>query len=259
MPIGILDSGVGGLTVWREIVRRLPEQSTIYLGDSKNCPYGTKTEEAIWDLTKNMVEFLLAKQVSLIVLACNTISVTTLERLRQVYPNVSFIGTVPAVKTAVVSSKSQRIGILSTPRTASSEYQNKLIQEFATNCFVLNRGTDRLVPLVEAGMLDGERVDQILQEVLQPFIEAKIDTLVLGCTHFPFLKEPMQHILGDAVTILDSGEAIARQVEKLQKEQGMTPDLSAEHLFYTSGESDQMNRLLRTFDDFATLQAQSLV
>jgi glutamate racemase len=259
MPIGILDSGVGGLTVWREIVRRLPKLSTIYVGDSKNCPYGTKNQEEIWDLTKNMVEYLLSKQVSLIVLACNTISVTTLERLRETYPSTPFVGTVPAVKTAVASSTSRRIGILSTPRTANSDYQNNLIQEFAAECFVLNQGTDRLVPLVESGMLEGELVKSVLQEVLRPCIEAKIDTLVLGCTHFPFLKEQMQQILGEGVAILDSGGAIARQVERLQAELNLELDLSANYLFYTSGEPEQMNRLLRTFHDFATLDAQSFV
>lgn len=257
MPIGILDSGVGGLTVCAAIVERLPEVSTIYLGDSKNCPYGTKTEEEIWELTKKLVEYLVSRNVGMIVVACNTISVTALERLRVTYPNIQFIGTVPAVKTAVAESVRKRIGILSTPRTAGSVYQRKLIEEFATDCFVLNLGSDKLTPLVEAGELDGERVMQVLQTTLQPFIEAEVDVLVLGCTHFPFLKAPMQRILGNGVRILDSGAAIAKQVERVLQA-GPTQEEKTEHEFLTSGNPVQLTQLLHTMERFATMQATAL-
>ncbi len=254
MSIGILDSGVGGLTVWGEMVTLLPTVSTIYVGDSKNCPYGTKTEEEIWKLTQKLVQFLLTQNVSLIVIACNTISVITLERLRVTYPDMLFIGTVPAIKLAVAESKKRRIGILSTPRTAESAYQQALIKQFAIDCEVLNLGTDRLVPLVEQGELVGDRATQVLKEVVQPFIEKEVDTLVLGCTHFPFLKEPMQSLLGSEVRILDSGQAIARQVKRVLEEKQIPTDLSGKHRFFTSGEREQMHRLLQTLDDSVTIQ-----
>lgn len=248
MPIGILDSGVGGLTIWKDIVTRLPQESTLYLGDSKNCPYGTKTEEEIWRLTQKLVEKLLEQHVSLIVIACNTISVTALEKLRELHPAIPFIGTVPAIKAAVAESRTKRIGVLSTPRTAESAYQKKLLQEFAADCEVLNRGTDKLVPLVEAGELKGAHVTKILREVLQPFIDARVDTLVLGCTHFPFLKSEMQKILGEEVVILDSGASIARQVGRILEEKGGS-DPSGQHQFSTSGDPAQMDRILEAMGE----------
>ncbi len=246
MAIGILDSGVGGLTVWKDLQVLLPGVSTIYLGDSKNCPYGTKSEAEIMRLTRILVDHLLDQGVSLIVLACNTISVTTLERLRSLYPATLFVGTVPAVKSAVAESKQKRIGILSTPRTAASEYQKQLIHEFASDCQILNIGTDALVPLVERGEIEGESVLRVVREVLQPFLDARIDTLVLGCTHFPFLKSVMQRVLGDDVVILDSGAAIARQVKRLLEGRSLlTSEGIARHQFFTTGDPEQMSQLLR--------------
>ena len=258
MPIGILDSGVGGLTIWKDIVTRLPQESTLYLGDSKNCPYGTKTEEEIWKLTQKLVEKLLEQHVSLVVVACNTISVIALEKLRELHPTIPFIGTVPAIKAAVVESRTKRIGVLSTPRTAESAYQKKLLEEFAADCEVVNLGTNKLVPLVEAGELKGPHVTEILREVLQPFIDARIDTLVLGCTHFPFLKTEMQKILGEEVVILDSGAAIARQVERILAEKTCS-DPSGQHQILTSGDPEQMNRILETMRDIIPLTNATLL
>src|SRR6266480_7134956 len=139
-PIGILDSGVGGLTVLQALVHELPHESAIYNGDSHNTPYGAKSEEEIYRLSKRLIEFLLKKEVKLIVIACNTITVTCLDKLRSEYPNVPIVGTVPVIKTAAEVSKNKRIGILSTTRTAQSTYQKRLIEEFANGCTVFNHG-----------------------------------------------------------------------------------------------------------------------
>lgn len=244
MSIGILDSGVGGLTVWKEINCLLPKESTLYLGDSQNCPYGTKTEEEIWRLTTALVEQALAKDVRLLVIACNTISVTVLERLRAAYPDTRFIGTIPAIKAAVAASTRKRIGVLSTPRTAESAYQKTLLETFASECLVINEGTNALVPLVERGALAAPEVDDVLKTVLRPFIEGDVDVLVLGCTHFPFLKSAIQNILGPDVLILDSGEAIARQVKRVLEEDPSYADPSGVHQFFTSGDTAQLHSLL---------------
>lgn len=236
-PIGILDSGLGGLTVWKEIVRLLPHESTVYIADSQNAPYGAKSEEDIYHLSKKLIEFLLTKNVKLIVIACNTITVSSLDKLRNDYPDIPIVGTVPVVKTAVERTKNNRIGILSTTRTATSTYQQNLINEFAGECKVFVHGTDELVPLIEKGEMEGERITLALKKVLAEFQKEQVDTIALGCTHFPFLREEMQKILGPNVTLLDSGGAIARQVKRvLEHNQALTKQQNSTYAFFTTGD-----------------------
>lgn len=245
-PIGILDSGLGGLTIWKEIHSLLPHESTIYLGDSLHTPYGQRSSEEIHQLAKKLVAFLLGKGVKVIVIACNTITVSSLERLRQEFPHVSFIGTVPVVKTAVATTRNKRIGILSTTHTAKSQYQKALIDSFAGECVVVNEGTDALVPLVERGELTGEKMEALLGNVLDVFQKEQCDTLVLGCTHFPFLKRQMQQILGSKVTILDSASAIAQQVRRvLASEHTISTEKEGVSQFYTTGDNRLANKLLQ--------------
>src|SRR5258708_19285848 len=214
-PIGILDSGIGGLTVLASVVQQLPHESVVYIGDSRNTPYGVRSAEEIYHLSKRLIEFLLKKQVKLIVIGCNTITVSCLDRLHSDYPNIPLVGTVPVIKTAAAISQKKRIGILSTTRTAQSDYQKHLIEEFANDCTVFNHGTDELVPLIEKGKAESEEMTTVLQKVLEPFQEEDIDALALGCTHFPFLEEQMRRILDPKVQLLDSGSAIARQVRRV--------------------------------------------
>ena len=238
--IGVLDSGVGGLSIWSKIVQKLPNESTIYIADSKHCPYGSKSEREIYQLTKRLVGFLLEKNCKLIVLACNTITVCCLDKLRQDVPDIPIIGTVPVIKTAAETSKNKKIGILSTKQTAQSAYQKHLIQKFANDCEVVTIGTDKLVPFVEKGDLQSGFLEQILKEELQPFILARIDTLALGCSHFPFIKDQIQEILGAHVSILDSGAAIARQVHRvLNNNVALSLQKQPAHILYTTGNKNQ--------------------
>lgn len=243
-PIGIVDSGIGGLSVWQEIVKLLPKESIIYLADSKYLPYGEKSEAEIYTLSKRLIQFLIKQQVKLVVIACNTITVSALEDLRKDFPGLPIIGTVPVIKAALRQSqgKPPRIGILSTKRTAESIYLQNLIDEFAQDAHVVNLGTDKLVSMVESGAVDMD----VLKEELQPFQKGGIDTLALGCTHFPFLKEQMQEILGKDVHILDSGEAIARQVKRiLESEKEISDKGEGEHTFYTTGEEKQFAKQIQ--------------
>lgn len=279
-PIGIIDSGVGGLTILLEITKKLPSESFIYLADQKNLPYGTKNKKEIYRLSKKLVKFLIAKKAKLIVIACNTITVACIDKLRKDFPDIPIIGTVPVVKTASKLTKNGRIGILSTKQTASSKYQKDLIKKFAKGLKVLNLGTDKLVPLIEAsetatfprdtrreierGPVKGfppasAPVDsaqmravgipstlatpsEILTKDLKPFKDFKIDVLVLGCSHFPLLKSEMRKILGSKIKILDSGGAIARQTKRIL----VSENLEAEYnksvkKFYTTGEMKEFN------------------
>lgn len=244
-PIGILDSGVGGLTVLQVIIDELPHESCIYVGDSQNTPYGAKKPEEIYHLAKKMIEFLLVKKVKLIVIACNTITVSCLDMLRADYPHIPIIGTVPVIKTAAALSKNKRIGILSTTLTANSEYQKRLIGEFADGCKVFNHGNDELVPLIEKGMKDSYEMNDALKKIVQPFQKEAIDTLVLGCTHFPFLQKQIQEIFGPSVTLLDSGGAIARHVKRvLMHNVILTSDEQHKISIYTSGNIQIVKSLL---------------
>lgn len=252
-PIGILDSGVGGLTVWREIVRELPHESTIYIADSKNTPYGAKSPEEIYQLSRRLIDFLLEKQAKLIVIACNTVTVSCLDRLRLDYPNVPLIGTVPVVKTAAEKTDNKRIGILSTTRTANSAYQQELIKKHAPGYQVSNIGTDALVPLIEKGIVNGPEIQGVLQEVLTSFIYQEVDTIALGCTHYPFIKATIAADLGPSVKILDSGAAIGRQVKRvLRKNKQLTTATTAKnnrhYTVFTTGEKEILQRLLGLLD-----------
>ena len=236
-PIGVLDSGIGGLSIWKEIVKKLLHESTVYIADSENCPYGIKTEKEIYRLSKRMVKFLIQKKVKLIVIACNTITVVCLDRLRKNFPNIPIIDTVPVVKTASEKTKNGRVGILSTKQTAGSKYQKDLIKKFCKGLRVLNLGTDRLVPLIERGVVSGIKINKILKEELKPFIDFKADVLVLGCSHFPLLKKEIGQVLGKNVQVLDSGGAIARQTKRILKSNNSLSDYEKSvHLLYTTGD-----------------------
>ncbi|HSX40445.1 MAG TPA: glutamate racemase [Candidatus Saccharimonadales bacterium] len=237
-PIGVLDSGVGGLSVWREIAALLPQESTLYLGDSLNTPYGEKNPNEITELTQRMIKFLIEKHVKLIVVACNTITLNSIEALRLDFPDMPLIGTVPVIKGAATITKNKKIGLLATTAGAESLYIKHLTQEFASGCSVTTVGTDEIVPLIEKGEVESNEMQKILKKELAAFQKDGIDTLVLGSTHFPFIKPRIQAILGDAVTVLDSGPAIARQVKRvLENNSALTEEENSKHIFYTTGDS----------------------
>lgn len=245
-PIGILDSGVGGLTIWREIVKELPNEPTIYLADSKNCPYGTRSEEEIYHLAKRLARFLLGQKVKLIVVACNTITVSCIDKLREEFKEVPIVGTVPAIKTAAKESKNKKIGILSTFTTAQSRYQKNLIDKFAKDCEIVSISASELVPYVERGEIEEEKVQRLTKKILKKFLLKDVDTIVIGCSHFPFLKRVIQEVMGDKVTILDSGEAIARQVRRVLTNDNILSLLNkSSYEFYTTGDASEFTRVSR--------------
>jgi glutamate racemase len=249
-PIGILDSGLGGLTIWNEIVAQLPNESTVYIADSQNCPYGNKNQDQIYGLSKRLVEFLLGKSVKLIVVACNSITVTCLDKLRADFPQVPITGIVPVIKTAAFKTKNKKIGVLSTTRTTQSKYQKELIEKFASGCTVFTHGTDELVPLIEKGDLTGEEIDKILRSVLEKFQKEQIDTLALGCSHFPFLEKEIKKILGKDVLLMDSAGAIARQVKRVleHNQSRAVKNDKPEYEFFTTGQEDSFKKVAKVLE-----------
>ena len=232
--IGIIDSGVGGLSIASTLIKNLPNESFIYLADSKNCPYGQKTREDIYKLTKKMIDFLIKQNIKLLVIACNTITVTYIDDLRKDYPKLPIVGIVPVIKTATEMTKNKKIGIFSTLVTANSNYQKDLIEKFAKDYFVLNLGSLGLVSLIEK--LDFEAIDRALPKELEPFRRSNIDTLALGCSHFPLIKDQIQKYLTN-VLILDSAEAVSRQVERILTHEDLLSKLKTSgYNFYTTGD-----------------------
>jgi|SRR3989344_1141622 len=245
-PIGILDSGVGGLSIWKEIVLHMPHESTVYIADSLNCPYGNKDKEEIYRLARKLVGFLVKNNAKLVIVACNTITVSCLGRLRLEFKNLPIVGAVPVVKTLVENTRNKKIGILSTTATAKSEYQKELIKVFANKCEVVNIGMDKLVPLIEKGEIGGSEIKKILKDELNIFKNAGVDSLALGCTHFPFLKKEIQNFLGLSVLVFDSGGAIARQVKRvLTNNDDLSLQKKPEYSFYTTGNTQLFTAVVK--------------
>lgn len=238
-PIGIFDSGFGGLSIYTSIVGLLPHESTIYIGDHAYLPYGEKTKEQIRGRAKKCITFLLSKHVKLIVVACNTATIAGIEQYRMWFPQIPIIGVVPVVKTAAALSKRNEFAVLSTVFTARSVYQKKLIAKFAPEARVHNLGCPNLLSFVEKGMTRGRAIDTELRSLLTPDIVRSIDVIVLGCSHYPFLKSAIRAIVGSSVNILDSGGAVARHVRRILIHNGIAADGRATHEFYTT---DKINK-----------------
>lgn len=232
-PIGIFDSGIGGTSIWREIHHLLPTEKTIYLADSKNAPYGQKSKEEIVTLSMKNTDFLLKLNCKLIVVACNTATTNAIKELRAKY-DVPFIGIEPAIKPAATNSKTQKIGILATQGTLTSELFYKTTQKFH-NTKIIEQVGHGLVQLIENGQINSPEMTQLLHSYLQPMILEDIDYLVLGCSHYPYLIPQIRKILPDHIHIIDSGEAVAKQTKNiLQRTIGFSNGLEAAPIFYTN-------------------------
>lgn len=244
-PIGIFDSGVGGISIWKEINQLLPFESTIYLADSKNAPYGTKSTADIIALSIKNAELLLERGSKLIVVACNTATTNAIQELRQRYP-VKFIGIEPAIKPAALNTKTNKIGILATEGTLSSRLFQNTSKLYASGITVMEQIGEGLVSLIEAGKVDSNETRELLKVYLQPMIEADIDALVLGCTHYPFLVPMLEELLPESVQIIDSGFAVAKQTKSIleMEDLGNLNKAEVRHQFFTNAEVDLLENFV---------------
>ena len=220
-PIGVFDSGIGGLTVVHALLKRLPYENIVYFGDTARVPYGPKSPQVIRDYAKDDTEFLLSKNVKMIVIACNTVSAVALDVVQKL-ANIPVVGViVPGANAAVAASRSKRIGIIGTVGTVSSNaYPNAIRQSDAT-AQVFSKACPLFVPLVEEGWIEHKATAMIAKEYLFPLSVEKIDTLVLGCTHYPLLRNVISDALKATATLIDSGEAAAVEVERVLEERDM--------------------------------------
>lgn len=245
-PIGVFDSGVGGLTILQEIEKQLPGENLLYLADTAHCPYGARTEEQIRKLSYAIVEFLLAYGAKLIVVACNTASVASLAYLRANF-DVPFVGIVPAVKPAAQTTHSKRIGVLATNTTFQGATFDDLVEKFANDVTVIRQVCTGWVEMVEAGRIDGPDVEEAVRRYVAPLLERQIDTVVLGCTHYPFLRPVIERLVGDGISVIDPAPAIARQVGRVIGDRNLRSSASKRSFvcFFTTGEPEALKKAIK--------------
>jgi glutamate racemase len=245
-PIGVFDSGVGGLSVLRAMRAQMPEENVIYFGDQGHVPYGPRPMEQIQHFSEGITRFLLAQNAKLIVVACNTASAAALKFLRGKFPDVPFVGMEPAVKPAAEQTRTGVVGVLATPATFQGALYASVVERFASGVQVLQHTCPGLVGQIEGGDLNGPRTRAILEEALLPMLAQNIDTVVLGCTHYPFVIPLIEEIVGDGVRVIDPAPAVARQVGRLLEAGGLRR-LSGEAgslRFLTSGDAETVQALL---------------
>ncbi len=253
-PIGVFDSGVGGLSVLREIHAQLPNEDLIYVADQARVPYGPRPLEEVRAYAQQITDFLLAQNCKVIVVACNTASAAALHYLRQTYPDVPFVGMEPAVKPAAEHTESGVVGVLATPATFQGKLYASVVERFANGVTLLQHTCPGLVQQIEAGALDAPETRAILENALQPMLRQGMDTVVLGCTHYPFVIPLIQQIVGPAVRVIDPAPAIARQVGRvLDAHRLRSPNgRPGRTRFYTTGAPKPLEQLLpRLLEDTA--------
>jgi len=245
LPIGIFDSGVGGLSVWSQIAKLLPFESIIYLADSANCPYGSKSKEEIIRLSVKNTELLLSKKCKIIIVACNTATAASIDYLRKNY-KVPFVGMEPAVKPAALNSLTRNVGILATEGTFNGRLFKETSSKYAKYINFHIQIGNGLVELVEAGNIDTPEADILLRKYIQPFIDANVDQIVLGCTHYPFLSDAIRKITNDKMQIVEPSEAVARRTKDqlIINEILSLNDKTPNYQFYTTGNETVIKKMV---------------
>lgn len=242
-PIGILDSGLGGLSVLNEVREILPSESIIYFGDSAWCPYGARHADEIQRRVFEITDFLIEQGCKMIVIACNSATIAAVEALRATYP-IPFVGMEPGVKPAVTLTQTGIVGVLATEASLAGEKFHRLVSNHANGIKVITRPCPNFVKLVEAGELSGNRARGIVEEETLPLIGSGADVLVLGCTHYPFLRPLIEEVAGPDIQVVDTGAAVAQHVANLLP--NASGSASPQYQIYTSGDLDILKRLLPT-------------
>jgi glutamate racemase len=235
-PVGIFDSGLGGLTVLKEIFRAVPQEDTIYLGDTARVPYGIRSPETVTRYSFENSKFLSSRNIKMLVIACNTASSVSLDQVRNGFP-IPVVGVIePGAKAAVAASRSGRIGVIGTEATIRSNSYMKAIQSIEPSAEVYGIPCPLFVPLVEEGWTDGEITEMVAERYLSDIREMGIDTLVLGCTHYPLLKPVISKIMHGGVTLIDSAVETAREISSILADRGLLNrmDRTARHEFFVT-------------------------
>jgi len=245
-PIGLFDSGVGGTSIWKEIIQKLPYENTIYLADSKNAPYGEKTKQEIIEICIKNTEYLISKGAKIIVVACNTATTNAINLLRSKY-NIPFIGIEPAIKPAALATQTKAIGILATKGTLSSDLFHKTSNKFTSDITLIEQEGTGLVNLIEKNKIESLEMEILLKKYLNPMIQKNIDYLVLGCSHYPYLIPRIKQIINNDIQIIDSGLAVAKQTEKILLQKKLTNNLveAGSHILISNSNTNTLSTLTK--------------
>ncbi|MCL6588922.1 MAG: glutamate racemase [Firmicutes bacterium] len=245
-PIGAFDSGVGGLSILIEVRKLLPNEDLIYLADSAHCPYGVKPLEEIQRRSLEVTDYLVSFGIKALVVACNTACVAGLEQVREKYAGLPVIGVEPAVKPAHEVTKNGKIGVLATQLTLNGDRFTHLVERYGAGVEVLTQPAPGLVELVEAGKIDSPETEAVLTRYLEPLLKNEVDTLVLGCTHYPFLRPLIQKICGPGVAIIDTGKAVAAQTRRVLENKGILNPAAqpGREIFYTTGDPEEITKTI---------------
>ncbi len=249
-PIGIFDSGIGGLSVLKEINKLLPSENLLYIADSAYAPYGNKSHEFILQRCKELTRFLIEQGAKAIVIACNTATAVAVTKLREQF-TLPIIAMEPGVKPAIAATKSGIVGVLATENTLASEQFTNLVRRYAMDLKVISQPCPGLVEQIETGRFNSSETSQLIKQYVSPLLTAGADTIVLGCTHYPLVVEQIRQIVGKTTAIIETGQAVAQQLKRQLVEQHLLSDETRQASFncWTSGNIDQLNFIVeRIFD-----------
>ncbi|MBQ9989556.1 MAG: glutamate racemase [Lachnospiraceae bacterium] len=263
LPVGVFDSGVGGLTVAREIMRQIPNERIVYFGDTARVPYGSKSQETVTKYSRQILRFLQQQRVKAIVVACNTASAYALDQLEE-ETDIPIIGVVkPGAKTAVGVTRNKKIGVIATEGTISSEIYTRYIKKLDEKVEVLGKACPLFVPLVEEGLLEDPVTDEIAGRYLSSLKDSGIDTLILGCTHYPLIRGTLKRVMGEEVTLVNPAYETARELKELLEEKGLLnethPPLgSNQYQFYVSDGADKFQHFANSIFKYGILAAKQI-
>ncbi len=262
-PIGVFDSGVGGLTVAREIMRQIPNESIIYFGDTARVPYGNKSKDTVTKFSKQIVRFLRTHDVKAIVVACNTASACALDELER-ESDIPIIGVVrPGARAATEVTRNGKIGVIATEATIGSQIYNQYIKKLKKNVTIYGKACPLFVPLVEEGLWQDPVTDEIAKRYLAELIDCGIDTLILGCTHYPLIRSTIGRIIGEEVTLVNPAYETARELRSMLKEAGLlneeAPGLGAnKYQFYVSDSAEKFKQFANSIIKYGILSAKTV-
>ena len=245
--IGIFDSGLGGVSVWQALHDALPYESLVYLGDGARCPYGSRSREDVLQFTEEAVERLLSEGCKMIVVACNTATAVAIKTLREKYPTIPFVGLEPAVKPAALSTKTGVIGVLATERSLQGDHFRQAEAKYGADVTILKAVGEGFVEAVEHNEENTAETEALVRKAVLPLVEGGADKIVLGCTHYPFLREVIERVAGDGVEVIDSSEAVARRVIALLDENGSraAEGATAQYSFLTFADEAYREKLYK--------------
>ncbi|MEG0906734.1 MAG: glutamate racemase [Cellulosilyticaceae bacterium] len=258
-PIGIFDSGVGGLTVVKDVMKQLPNESIVYFGDTARVPYGSKSKGTVTKFSAQIIRFLIKQDVKAIIIACNTVNSNCIEELRAQFPDIPISGVVePGVAMALRTTKNKRIGVIGTEATINSGRYPELLKSANKELEVFGKACPVFVPLVEDGWAEHHVTQEVASVYLAELLEQKIDSLILGCTHYPMLTSTIQKVVGAEVTLLNPANEAAHQMGEFLREHALCSEVLPTYKFYVSDHAERVKSVAKMFLDYPVEEVDTI-